>query len=511
MVRAALLAALAALLATPKAAAAAAAAERVDAAFGRLVAVLRAVLFWEPFSAAVAGAPPGTRAGVPLIVLVLVAGAVLFTLYLRFINVRAFRHAIAVIRGHYDRPEDAGQITHAQALTSALSATVGLGNIAGVAVAVGTGGPGAVFWMLLVAAFGMSSKFVECTLAQLYRRIEPDGTVHGGPMYYLEIGLAELGRRRLGRALAVLFAVLCIGGSFGGGNMFQANQAYKAVAGRLPGLFQGPAAAWAFGFGLAFLVGLVILGGIERIGQVTVRVMPFMALLYCLTCLSIIARHWSALPGVCHQIVAGAFDWRAGLGGFLGVLVTGVRRAAFSNEAGIGSAAIAHAAARTDEPVREGVVAMMGPFIDTIVVCFMTAMVVIVTGAWNDPAAGEGVQMTSYAFATVFPWFPDVLAVCVFLFAYSTLISWSYYGEKAACYLFGRTRRVALAYRLAFLACVVIGTVSSLSNVLDFSDMMILAMAFPNIVGAVLLLPRLRRLVDDYWGRYRRGEMRPVR
>jgi len=498
-------------IALPWPAAAESLAARVDHAVGGLVAVLATVLFWEPFSVATVGGEPGAHSGVPLIILVLAGGAIFFTLYMRFINIRAFRHAIGVVRGHYDRPGDAGQITHAQALTAALSATVGLGNIAGVAVAVGTGGPGAVFWMVVVAAFGMTSKFVECTLAQLYRRILPDGTVHGGPMYYLEIGLAERGLKRLGRAMAILFAVLCIGGSVGGGNMFQANQAYQAVAGQLPGLCASPAAPWLFGIGLAFLVGLVILGGIERIGEVTVRVMPFMALLYCLTCVSIIVRHLGTVPDVLHQIVSEAFTLHAGFGGFLGVVVTGVKRAAFSNEAGIGSAAIAHAAARTDEPVREGIVAMMGPFIDTIVVCLMTAMVVIVTGAWNNPAAGEGVQMTSYAFATVFPWFPSVLAVCVFLFAYSTMISWSYYGEKAACYLFGQTRQVALAYRLGFLACIVIGTVSSLKNVLDFSDMMVLAMAFPNILGACLLAPKVRGLADDYWHRYRGGEMRAYR
>jgi len=498
-------------LALPWPAAAESLAARVDHTFGRLVAGFATVLFWEPFSVAGGGSEGAVRHGVPLILVVLVGGAIFFTVAMRFINLRAFRHAIAVIRGHYDRREDPGEITHAQALSSALSATVGLGNIAGVAVAVGTGGPGAVFWMVLEAVFGMTSKFVECTLAQLYRRVLPDGTVHGGPMYYLEMGLAERGLKRLGRGMAILFACLCIGGSLGGGNMFQANQAYQAVAGRLPGLARAPWAPWLFGLGLAFLVGLVILGGITRIGEVTVRLMPFMALLYCLTCLSILARHLGALPALFHQIIASAFTLQAGLGGFVGVLVTGVRRAAFSNEAGIGSAAIAHAAARTTEPVREGIVAMVGPFIDTIVICSMTAMVVLVTGAWNNPAAGEGVQMTSYAFATVFPWFPDLLAVGVFLFAYSTLISWSYYGEKAAGYLFGPSRRVALVYRLCFLVCVVVGTVSSLHNVLDFSDMMVLAMAFPNILGACLLTPKIRALVDDYWGRYRRGEMEVVR
>ncbi|MGD2063211.1 MAG: sodium:alanine symporter family protein [Nitrospirota bacterium] len=492
--------------------------ERIDSAFSGVVAAMSAVLFWEPVAATVTEAD-GTptrdaatgeprRNGIPLIVLVLVAGATFFTAYMRFINVRAFRHAIAVIRGHYDRPEDKGQITHAQALTAALSATVGLGNIAGVAVAVGTGGPGAVLWMILIASLGMTSKFVECTLAQLYRRIEPDGTVYGGPMYYLEIGLKERGLAPLGKVLGVAFAVLCIGGSFGGGNMFQANQSFRAVAGQLPAaLADHPSLPWLFGLALAFLVGLVIVGGIRRIGEVTVRLIPSMALLYCLTCVSILLRHLHALPDAVHQIFAHAFSLEAGLGGLVGVAVMGIRRAVFSNEAGIGSAAIAHSAARTDEPVREGVVAMIGPFIDTIVICFMTAMVVIVTGAWNDPAAGEGVQMTSYAFATVFPWFPNVLAACVFLFAYSTLISWSYYGEKATAYLFGHTYRVALTYRLVFLACIVLGTVSSLSNVLDFSDMMILSMAFPNILGAVILAPKVRSMTADYWHRHRTGQM----
>jgi AGCS family alanine or glycine:cation symporter len=492
--------------------------ERIDATFAGVVAGLSAVLFWEPIAATVtdAGGAPARDAatgqprknGIPLIVLVLVTGAAFFTVYMRFINVRAFRHAIAVIRGHYDRPEDAGQITHAQALTAALSATIGLGNIAGVAVAVGMGGPGAVFWMLLIATLGMTSKFVECTLAHVYRRIEPDGTVYGGPMYYLEIGLAERGMAPFGKALGVVFAVLCIGGSFGGGNMFQANQCFQAVAGQLPPALAGhPSLPWLFGLALALLVGLVIVGGIRRIGEVTVRLVPFMALLYCLTCVSILLRHLHAVPDAVHLIFAHAFSFEAGLGGFVGVAVMGIRRAVFSNEAGIGSAAIAHAAARTEEPVREGMVAMVGPFVDTIVICFMTAMVVIVTGAWNHPAAGEGVAMTSYAFATVFPWFPNILAACVFLFAYSTLISWSYYGEKATAYLFGHTYRVALTYRLVFLACVVLGTVSSLSNVLDFSDMMILSMAFPNIVGAVILSPKIRAMTADYWHRHRAGEM----
>ncbi|MAE69393.1 MAG: alanine glycine permease [Gemmatimonadetes bacterium] len=504
--------------------------ERIDGVFAIGVHALDAVLFWSPVEVvqtqdgerlrvlglpsdlvpvdSATGAPAAQ--GVPLVVLVLLLGALGFTLYNRFINVRAFGHSLRVIRGDYDNPSDKGEISHFQALTSALSATVGLGNIAGVAIAVGTGGPGAVFWMLLAASLGMTSKFVECSLAQFYRRFDPDGTVHGGPMYYISIGLRERGWPTLGRITALVFAVFCIGGSLGGGNMFQANQAGQQIADEIPFLGSG-LGPHMVGIGLALLVGMVIIGGIRRIGEVTSKVVPFMCAGYVLAGLYIVFANIGQVPSVVATIFSEAFSFDAGFGGFLGIMVTGIRRAVFSNEAGVGSAAIAHSAARTEWPIREGVVASIGPFIDTILICLMTAMVVIVTGAHESPDAGSGVSMTSWAFASVFPWFPKLLTVAVVLFAYSTMISWSYYGEKATAYLFGHGRGVQLAYRVLFLFFVYLGAVTSLDNVLDFSDLMILSMAFPNIVGMLILAPMVLRRSDEYMAKLRAGEFKVYR
>jgi AGCS family alanine or glycine:cation symporter len=518
-----------AVAASADAAPSASVAEQIDAVFGVGVDLLNAVLYWSPFSIVqtvdgeqlafgsgeqIAAVDPGSgaplRQGIPLVVLVLFCGALGFTLYNRFINIRAFPHALRVIRGDYDNPDDAGEISHFQALTSALSATVGLGNIAGVAIAVGTGGPGAVFWMLVVASLGMTSKFVECSLAQFYRRFDADGTVHGGPMYYLSIGLREKGHPLLGKISAFIFALFCIGGSLGGGNMFQANQTFQQVSTEIP-LLRSGAGPHLFGIALALLVGLVIIGGIRRIGEVTSKIVPFMCVGYIAAGLYIVFANISTVPDVLATIVSEAFSFKAGLGGFMGVLVTGVRRAVFSNEAGVGSAAIAHSAARTDYPIREGIVASIGPFVDTILICFMTAMVVIVTGAYQNPDAGSGVSMTSWAFASVFPWFPRALTVAVALFAYSTMVSWSYYGEKATAYLFGHGPRVRLAYRLLFLVFVYLGTVSSLGNVLDFSDLMILSMAFPNIIGMLYLAPLVLRKSNEYMASLRAGEFHSFR
>ena len=443
----------------------------------------------------------------PFIVCWLIAGATFFTLRFGFINIRAFRHAWAVTAGHYDRAGDPGEVTHFQALSSALSATVGLGNIAGVAVAVGIGGPGAVFWMIVAGFLGMSSKFAECALGQLYRETGKDGHIVGGPMRYLQRGLAEVGFPRLGRFLAVLFAVMCIGGSFGAGNMFQANQSYAQVALVLPAL-DGGWGALVYGVFLAILVGLVIIGGIRRIGRVAAVVVPAMVGVYLTAGLFIIITNADQLGAAIAEIFVGAFDVRAGLGAFFGVLITGFRRAAFSNEAGVGSAAIAHAAAATDEPVREGIVALLEPFIDTIVVCTMTGLVVVITGAYIG-GNEEGVLMTSKAFATVLPWFPKVLSLAVFLFAFSTMISWSYYGERCWISLFGTS--TSIVYKFAFLLCVVLGSVLKLANVVDFSDLMILGMAFPNVLGVYILSGRLGRALDDYWNRYRSGRMQPER
>lgn len=436
----------------------------------------------------------------PIVVAWLVLGAVFFTLRMQFVSLWAFGHAVAVTRGAYDNPNDPGEISHFQALSSALSATVGLGNIAGVAIAVSLGGPGAVFWMIVAGFLGMSSKFVEVTLGQMYRVIDPvTGRVSGGPMRYLHTGLAELGLGPLGRVLAVVFAVMCIGGSLGGGNMFQANQSYQAVADLVPVLKEYPS---VYGVALAVLVAAVIIGGIKRIGLAASAIVPLMCGIYLLAGLVVVVVNADRVPWALQHIVTDAFNPEGVVGGAVGTLVQGFRRAAFSNEAGVGSASIAHSAATTDEPVREGVVGLLEPFIDTIVVCTMTGVVVVVTGTYLEPA-NSGVLMTARAFATVLPWFPLVLSFAVFLFAFSTMISWSYYGERCWAYLFGEETQ--LVYRLLFVACVYLGSVISLGNVLDFSDLMVLGMAFPNILGAILLSGKVKAALDDYWRRYKAG------
>ena len=461
----------------------------IDNIFGIFVGYLFAVLFYKIL-------------GFPLIVLILLVGSITFTFYFRFINVRGFTHAIDIIKGKYDNPKDDGQISHFQALTSALSATIGLGNIAGVAVAVSLGGPGAVFWMILIAFFSMSAKFVSCTLGQLYRQVNPDGSIDGGPMYYLEKGLGELGMGTLGKVLGILYAIFIIGGAFGGGNMFQANQSY-ALVGSLTGI-----SSLTYGIILAILVGAVIIGGIERIGQTTEKIVPTMVVLYVGASLFVILTNLDKLGGVVASIMSEAFSPNAIYGGLIGVLVTGIKRAVFSNEGGVGSASIAHSAAKTDEPVREGIVAMVGPFIDTIIVCFMTASVILITKDTNplyQVGGGiNGVELTSAAFGSVISWFPIILSIVVFLFSYSTMISWYYYGNKGWKYLFGDT--TIPVYQTLYLGCTVLGAIASLGNVMDFSDLMILSCAVPNIIGALFLLPKLRVHLNDYWTRYQAGK-----
>lgn len=483
--------------------------EALDGAFGDFVVTpLATVLF---FDLAFWDNGEVDELNLPFIVIWLILGALFFTLRMGFINIRGFRHAIEITAGKYDDGEGEGEVTHFQALASALSATVGLGNIAGVALAVSAGGPGAVFWLVVAGFLGMSSKFAECTLGQMYREVDAQGRVLGGPMRYLAAGLDTLNLSKLGKVLAVLFAVMCIGGSFGGGNMFQANQAYVQTARVMP-FFEGK--AWLFGILLAILVGVVIIGGIKRIGNVAGAIVPIMCGVYVLAGIAILVVNADAVPAAFGKIVSEAFTPQAGLGGAIGVLITGFKRAAFSNEAGIGSASIAHSAAATNEPVREGMVALLEPFIDTIIICTMTGLVVVVTGEYlNVPEGADdtlrGVAMTSAAFATAFPWFPYVLAVAVFLFAFSTMISWSYYGERCWTFLFGK--RFSMVYRVIFLCFVVLGSVLNLGNVLTFSDLMILGMAFPNILGLFLLSGQVSRKLKDYWGRYTTGQMPATR
>ncbi len=446
----------------------------------------------------------------PLILFVMVSGGIYFTFRYGFLNIKLYKHAIEVVKGDYDHPDHEGEITHFQALTSALSATVGLGNIAGVAVAIYAGGPGAVFWIWIVAFFGMCMKFSSCTFAQLYRTKDSRGGMLGGPMVYLEEGLKERGFAKLGKVLGVFFAVMTIMASFGGGNLFQANQTFEIIK------MQFPAAnALVVGVTLAFLAGIVLLGGIKRIGAVTSKLVPFMCAFYVLSCVAILISNASLVPEMFSQIFIQAFSPDAAFGGFLGVMIQGVRRASFSNEAGLGSAAIAHSAAKTDEPVREGLVAMIGPSIDTHLVCTMTALAILITGANLDPQFAQGgdglvgVKMTALAFESLGSWMPYALTVAIAIFAYSTVISWSYYGERATEYLFGDKLggNAIKLYKMSYVFIIILGPLLSVKNVVEFADLMLLSMAFPNILGMMYMSKVVKEKVDDYLNRYKSGQM----
>ena len=458
----------------------------------------------------------------------LILGATYFTFYFNLINFKGFFTSINIVRGKYDELDhheslagagdstpggDAietiavedhdGEVSHFQALTAALSATVGLGNIAGVAIAISIGGAGATFWMIVAGFLGMASKFVECTLGVKYRDIAEDGTVYGGPMYYLTKGLKEKGLGKLGKILAGAFAVFVIGGSFGGGNMFQVNQAFQLVENITGGensFLYGK--GWLFGVIMAILVGIVIIGGIKKIAKVTDKIVPFMVIIYVAASLFVLIARYDLIGNAFAQIFNGAFSPEGVAGGAIGVLVQGFRRAAFSNEAGVGSASIAHAAVKTKYPASEGMVALLEPFIDTVVVCTMTALVLIITGnvvsenaSLND---AQAILLTSSAFESVISWFPYVLTVAVVLFAFSTMISWSYYGFQGWAYLFGRTKKMEYAYKLLFCVFVVIGSAASLGSVIGFSDAMIFAMMVPNMVGLVLLAPKVKEELNKY-------------
>ncbi len=469
----------------------------------------------KPYADAVAGfvfsSFPVAGVQIPFVLVWLIVAATVFTFYFKFINLRAFKHGFELVRGDYHDPKAAGEVTHFQALATALSGTVGLGNIAGVAVAVSLGGPGATFWMILAGFLGMSSKFTECTLGVKYRDELPDGTVSGGPMYYLTKGLAEKGAgfAKLGKILAVLFAIFCVGGSFGGGNMFQANQSFAQLVNVTGGEVSWLAdKGWLFGLIIATLVGLVIMGGIKGIARVTSKIVPFMAVTYVTAGLAIILMNFSQIPAAIVSIFDGAFTAAGISGGVIGVLFQGFKRAAFSNEAGVGSAAIAHSAVQTSRPVTEGFVALYEPFVDTIVVCTITALVIIITGTW-DPSVdpGAGVQLTSKAFESTFSWFPMILTLAVLLFAFSTMISWSYYGLKAWTFLFGDNKFTDMTFKVLFLFFVVVGSSMQLGAVIDFSDAMIFAMAFPNLLGCYFLLPVVKRELNEYWDDYKSGRL----
>jgi len=478
--------------------------ETINDAFEQVSTFVQDIIF---FSVTIAGVT------FPLVVAWLAFAAVFFTVYFRAINVRGFTHAIALVKGDYTGPDEVGEVSHFQALATAVSGTVGLGNIAGVAVAITIGGPGATFWMILAGLLSMSTKFTECTLGVKYRRENADGTVSGGPMYYLSRGLAEQGKVKLGRFLAVAFSIFCIFGSLGGGNAFQSNQAFsqmRSVTGGDDGFLGGGSAGVVFGIVLAFFVGIVIIGGIKRIAKVTDKLVPFMAVFYVTACLIVLGGNLGEIPNAFQLIFDGAFSPDGITGGVVGVLITGFQRAAFSNEAGLGSAPIAHSAVQTNRPVTEGYVALLEPFIDTVVICTMTALTIVITGAYTQVGT-EGVQLTSDAFETVLPWFPNVLAVAVVMFAFSTQLAWSYYGAKATGYLFNESKTADLVYKGVFLLFIVIGAASSLDVIIGFSDAMIFAMSIPNLIGVYLLMRVVKRELTEYESGLRSGEIAKIK
>ncbi|MEN8927564.1 MAG: alanine/glycine:cation symporter family protein [Flavobacteriales bacterium] len=505
--------------------------QKIDKVFGNATGWFVEGIFWAiPFTDDIR---------IPWVLIVLILGALYFTIYFKFISFRGIKTSINIVRGKYDGLEDDpdvkssnlfpgsevddetidnpdtmrvegehhGEVSHFQALTAALSATVGLGNIAGVAIALSIGGPGATFWMIIAGFLGMASKFVECTLGVKYREIDENGTVFGGPMYYLKKGISG----GFGKILAVIFAIMCIGGSFGGGNMFQVNQAFKLmenVTGGEQSLLNGN--GWLFGVVMAILVGIVIIGGIKKIAKVTDKIVPFMVAIYVIASLYVLISKFDMIGAAFGEIFNGAFTGAGIAGGVFGVLIQGFKRAAFSNEAGIGSASIAHSAVKTKNPASEGMVALLEPFIDTVIVCTMTALVIIITGKLDVGASmsfEEGVLLTSSAFSsTIGDWFEWVLALAVLLFAFSSMISWSYYGYQAWSFLFGRSKMIGNIYKVIFCLFVIVGAASSLGSVMDFSDAMIFAMLVPNMIGLFFLAPKVRDELKKYLGKVKAME-----
>ncbi|WP_026348655.1 alanine/glycine:cation symporter family protein [Eudoraea adriatica] len=502
--------------------------EKVNDAF------MPVAVWWEGF---VLTSIPIAGYNLPIVLMLLIIGATFFTVYFKFPNITKFGLAINTVRGKYDELDHhsvekaelnivdgdlvdtigdeskEGEVSHFQALATAVSGTVGLGNIAGVAVAIALGGPGATFWMIVCGLIGMSTKFVECTLGVKYRDVGADGTVYGGPMYYLSRGLKQQGFSGLGKVLGIVFAILCVGASFGGGNAFQSNQAAVQLTTMLN--LQGGATGVIIGVILAFLVGIVIIGGIKKIASVTEKIVPFMAVIYVLASLVIIFANIKYIGEAFAMIFNGAFTPMAGLGGILGVIIVGFQRAAFSNEAGAGSAAIAHSAVKTKYPASEGVVALLEPFIDTVVICTMTALVIIFfnmdAGAFEYGNAVNstvlitetgnyvgGVDLTSMAYDSVIPGFRYILTIAIILFAFSTMISWSYYGLQSWKFLFGRGKYADVVYKVLFLLFVVIGAGATLDAVIKFSDAMILALVFPNMIGLLFLFPRVKEELNKY-------------
>lgn len=439
----------------------------------------------------------------------LVVAGLVFTSWFGFVQLRKFRLAFDVVRGKYDEKGSTGEVNHFQALTAAVSGTVGLGNIAGVAVAVSIGGPGATFWMILCGLLGMATKFVEVTLGVKYREVHADGTVSGGPMHYLPKGLKERfgsGGAKFGKVLAVLASIMVLFFGLFGGNLFQTNQSYAQVASTLggeDGFLASSAGAVLFGLVVAALVGLVLLGGIRSIGSVTSRLVPAMAGIYIAACLVVILVNVTHVPDAFQTILRGAFEADGVAGGVIGALIIGFQRAAFSNEAGLGSAPIAHSAVKTNHPASEGLVALLEPFIDTVIICTMTALTIVIANpaSWGEAReSGEpvGVTITSDAFETVLPWFPAVLTIAVLLFAFSTILTWGYYGLKAWSYLFGKSKTSETVFKAVWSLFVVLGALMSLDSLISLADSALFLLSVFNIIGLYLLAPVVKRELNSF-------------
>ena len=466
-------------------------ADTINTAINTINGYLADVLFFDVF--------PG-EGEMPFLIAWLIVGAVFLTLRFGFINLRMMGHAFDVLRGKYKSSDSTGETTPFQALTVALSATVGLGNIAGVAIAITIGGPGAIIWMIIAGFFGMTTKFTEVTLGQMYREIRPDGKIMGGGMEYLSRGFAEMGWAGLGKILAVLFAIFTVCGAFGAGNAFQVSQAVGAAKNEFT-FFSG-GNEWMLGLMLSFAVGIVTIGGIHRIALTAQAIVPSMVIIYLSACLFVIISNADLIPEAVSVIFNGAFTLEAGIGGLVGVIVQGFKRAAFSSEAGIGSAAIAHSTANVKYPVRQGFVALYEPFIDTIVICTITALVITITGVYEAPEfahlreAKDGAALTVEAFRQGISWFPIILSISIILFAYSTMISWSYYGERCWTYLFGEN--FSMVFRILFLLIIIIASIGSTSSILDFSDLLLLSMAIPNFIGLYALHGKVKTAISEY-------------
>jgi AGCS family alanine or glycine:cation symporter len=473
--------------------------ETINAATAPIATLIGQIVFFKI---------PIFGAQLPVVVLWLVIGAVFFTFYMGFINLRGFKHAIQLVRGDYADPDSHGEVSHFQALATAVSGTVGIGNIGGVAVAVTVGGPGATFWLIVAGFLGMSTKFVECTLGVKYRKEFEDGHVSGGPMYYLRQGFSDRGMEGFGKFIGTFYAIGIFIGALGIGNMFQSNQAYVQLNNVSGGALDG--LGWLVGLILAGVVFSVIIGGIKSIARVTEKIVPFMAVFYCLFAIIVILMNAGTIPQAIANIFTGAFTGEGVAGGALGAMIIGFQRAVFSNEAGIGSASIAHSAVKTDEPITEGIVSLLEPFIDTIVICTITALVIGTAQVAAPGFAGEaqGVAMTSAAFEREFSWFPIPLAFAALLFAFSTMISWSYYGLKGWTYMFGESERGQTIYKLIFCAFVALGCVVQLGPILDISDALVFLICVPNILGLYFLAPIVRREMNSYFARIDSGEIK---